>query len=105
MTEDFWTGVNSGKKVGLLSNMPKELSQFLRRELPELSLFDPCLFSAQIGLIKPEAECYEVALKQLELAAEEVLFIDDSETNILAAANLGLQTLKFTHINQLLSLR
>lgn len=40
--------------------------------------FDPLLISEEVGAAKPEARIFEMALEQLELGAENVLYVGDS---------------------------
>ncbi len=58
--------------------------------------FDAFYLSHEIQLRKPNANIYEFVLKENNMNAEESLFIDDTEENILSAAKLGIHT---WHIN------
>lgn len=60
------------------------------------STFDAFYLSHEIQLRKPNANIYEFVLKKNNIKAEESLFIDDTEENILSAAKLGIHT---WHIN------
>lgn len=53
-------------------------------------LFDVALSSHLLGVIKPDAECFEKALRVLGAAAAYVVFFDDSPLNVDAAGELGL---------------
>ncbi|MEO6288407.1 MAG: HAD family phosphatase [Ginsengibacter sp.] len=55
--------------------------------------FDKAYYSFEIGLRKPDAACYELVLESNSLNPGNTLFIDDSEQNIVAANNLGIQTI------------
>lgn len=57
------------------------------------SLFIKAYYSYKMGLRKPSKEIFEAVLKGENLRADETVFIDDSETNILAAISVGLQTI------------
>lgn len=54
--------------------------------------FDEFYLSHEIYLRKPNLDIFEFILKEHQLNANEVLFIDDTEENILAASKLGIQT-------------
>jgi putative hydrolase of the HAD superfamily len=56
-------------------------------------LFDHVFLSQEMHLAKPNDEIYLEVLKQIGARAEECLFIDDSQTNLDAAAALGFHTL------------
>lgn len=47
--------------------------------------------SSEMRLLKPSREIYEATVKGIGLPAEEILFIDDNEANVMAAREAGLQ--------------
>lgn len=53
--------------------------------------------SSEEHVLKPDEKIYRILLDRLKLKAEECLFIDDSEENILAADKLGFKTVHFTN--------
>lgn len=55
--------------------------------------FDKVYFSHEIDCRKPDAEAYQIVLRENNLKAEETLFIDDSIANIEGAMAVGLQTI------------
>ena len=56
------------------------------------SLFDKCYFSYEMKMVKPDAEIFEALLANAGVTAEECLFLDDGEKNILQAEKMGIQT-------------
>lgn len=85
----------AGVPVSLLSNAPRELARVLERHAA-LKLFTHRLFSADLGLVKPDPAVFTVALGVLRAEARDVVFVDDRIDNIAAAAALGLRTHHFT---------
>lgn len=81
----------AGIRVGLLSN---SWGNTYPRERID-ALLDPVVISGEVGLRKPQAAIYELALQRLGLPADRVLFIDDAEPNILGARRVGMQA--FVH--------
>ena len=77
----------AGVRVGLLSN---SWGNTYPRERID-ALFDPVVISGEVGMRKPLAPIYELALERLGTPAGRVLFIDDAEPNILGARRVGLQ--------------
>lgn len=77
-------------KVGLLTNtMPGFLSAMRRAEkLPNLP-YDVVMDSSEVAAIKPEPRMYEIAAERAGYPPEEILFIDDSRANLVAAEKLG----------------
>ena len=67
-----------GTRMALLSNAPHELADAIEA-LPELAFFDDLVFSARIGVAKPEPRAFHAALEVMGLAADEVVFVDDRE--------------------------
>jgi glucose-1-phosphatase len=59
-------------------------------------LFDLIVVSAEEGIMKPESEIYKRTLSRLDRRPDEVVFIDDSPSNVSAAQSLGMHTVHFT---------
>jgi putative hydrolase of the HAD superfamily len=89
-----------GIPVALLSNIDDRLARIIR-EFNLYAPFDPCLLSCEIGLEKPDPKIYEFLLKEMELSATSIIFIDDRAENIEAAQKLGFDAILFTSQNQL----
>jgi len=98
-----WLGQlrRAGIKTALLSNMHHDMIAYLRENFDWLDLFDFKTFSAEVGLIKPEAAIYEHTLSGLGVMPQETLFVDDREVNVRAARRLGIQALRFHSAPQL----
>ena len=90
----IWTAQHY--KVGLMTNiMPGFLSAMRRKgRLPAIN-YDAIIDSSEVGAIKPEAKVYEVASSRAGCPADEILLIDDSRANLMAASRLGWHTLWF----------
>lgn len=73
-------------KIGLLSNiMPGQIESLIEiGKLPDIK-YDAIIDSSQVGAIKPEADIYKIAQAETDVKPEEILFIDDSRTNLMAA--------------------
>lgn len=85
-------------KVGLLTNiMPGFLAAMQDRGiLPRLD-FDVIVDSSEVGVIKPDQRIYEIAQERAQQAPNEILLIDDSRTNVMAAERLGWHVLWFDY--------
>lgn len=79
-----------GVRLALLSNAPHELADAVDAH-PGFAAFAPRLFSARLGLTKPDPEIFAVAVARLGVPAGEVLFLDDRTDNVAAARAAGLQ--------------
>ena len=90
-----------GLKIAVLSNMPIEISRYMRQYAPWFRDFDYVCFSAEVQLAKPEAAIYHACLEVVHSRPEECLFIDDRAENVEAARALGMYALKFVSVHEL----
>ncbi len=83
-------------RVGLLTNIMSGLLSSMRRDghIPNLT-YDTIIDSSEVAAIKPEARIYEIAQAQADTPPEEILLIDDSRVNLMAAEKLGWHVLWF----------
>ncbi len=58
--------------------------------------FDGCVFSFREGVVKPDPEIYKILLSRYDIKAEECVFIDDTEENVISAEKLGFKGIVFT---------
>lgn len=84
----------SGYATALLTNHDLQLEAQLC-ELGLDNLFDHVLISAKTGVMKPDPTAYRMALRALNVAPEQVVFVDDSLSNIRAAQPLGIHTILY----------
>jgi len=78
-------------KVAMLSNVGRGVIDglFSAQELD--TLFDTVILSSEVGMVKPNADIYQLAAHRLGLPPEECLMIDDSPTNVAGAKEAGMQ--------------
>lgn len=85
-----------GYPLGIVTNASGEVAELIRSH-HGYDGFDFTVISSQVGMKKPDAGIFELALAKLPgLAPSEVLYLDDREHNTDAAAELGMQTLYVT---------
>jgi len=89
---------NKGYKLALLSNTEMPMVDCFRKR--NYDFFDLTVFSCVEGIIKPDKKIYEITLDRLKIKPHETVFIDDKEENILAAKNLGINTILFESTEQ-----
>jgi putative hydrolase of the HAD superfamily len=77
--------------VALLTNATTRLEADLVA-LGLVGVFDAVVSSARIGVAKPAAGAFLHATERLALPPEQLLFVDDTETNVVAAGSLGFRT-------------
>jgi putative hydrolase of the HAD superfamily len=79
-----------GVRTAILSNLPHSIGEALRATPGFLDPFDHVTFSYELGIVKPDAAIYHDALRGLDVAPEEALFLDDKLENIEGARAVGL---------------
>jgi putative hydrolase of the HAD superfamily len=94
--------VEQGKKVAVLSNMPRELGEALKSRTKGFEPFGHLTLSYEVHSVKPEREIYEHCLEGIGLEAEEALFLDDRIENVRGAQQLGIHALQFTSPDEML---
>ena len=87
-------------KLGLLSNAMDSTRFWLTEKYNLLRFFDVSIFSGEVKMAKPGFEIYQLILDQLEVKAQESIFIDDFIENIEAANHLGITTIHYQTTRQ-----
>lgn len=83
-------------RVGLLTNiMPGFVPVMLERGLLPDVAYDAIVDSSEVRAIKPEPEIYEIAAERAHCSPAEILFIDDSRANLMAAGKQDWHVLWF----------
>lgn len=90
----MWKSIQSlheaGHRLILFSNINNPHKEFLLKHYPVFDFFTGGIFSYQTGHIKPEAEIYQIAIKQYGLDPASTGYIDDLPANIEGGKNAGL---------------
>jgi putative hydrolase of the HAD superfamily len=89
-----------GTRVALLSNAGFDFSDPFRHS-PMAAYFEAMFVSAELGLIKPDPEIYRVTARELGIALEQMVFIDNKKINVDAATALGVTGHVFTTVAEL----
>jgi len=85
-----------GVRLLFLSNMPAPFARTLEQRHAFIQWFDGGLFSADVRLLKPQAEIYQLLAQRYRLQPGSTLFVDDHRPNVQAAAALGWHALHLT---------
>jgi putative hydrolase of the HAD superfamily len=81
--------------LGCLNNEAREPNEHRFSKFNLRQYFDVGLSSCYVGLRKPKAPIYRRALDILGSPAQRILFIDDRQENVAAAAAAGMKTIRF----------
>lgn len=85
--------IHKTHRIGLLTNMYVGMYQkILKRGLLPNEKWDVIVDSSLIHMKKPDTEIYEYAQQKAGVPANEILFIDNMERNLVSAQALGWQT-------------
>ena len=91
---DFIRSLRPRYKTGVISNAWGDLREYIVKHQFD-DAFDTLTISAEIGMMKPQPEVYQWALKQAQVEANEAAFVDDMPKNIEAANALGMHGIIF----------
>lgn len=83
-------------KVYLATNQVKDRDTDLNHHLGLDKLFDGMYVSAHVGIKKPDATFFSHILSDLKLNPDEIIFIDDTEENIITAKKTGMHAELFS---------
>ncbi|HJL60578.1 MAG TPA: HAD-IA family hydrolase [Pseudomonadales bacterium] len=77
-------------KVALATNQQSFRANHMKKTLGYDEVFNMTFYSCDLGLAKPAPEYFSLVVDQLEVRANEVLFFDDQESNVMGARSAGL---------------
>ena len=86
----------AGYKLYCITNFTPAGYEQCYDQISFIERFDGCVFSFREGIVKPDPEIYKILLNRYDLKAEECVFIDDTEENVLSAQKLGFAGIVFT---------
>ncbi len=83
-------------RIGLLTNTMPGFVGAMREQglIPDIS-YDVIIDSSEVDAIKPEARMYDTAAERAGCPPEEIMLIDDSRVNLMAAERLGWHVMWF----------
>lgn len=91
---DFIRSLRPRYKTGLISNAWNGLRPYIVSQKFD-DAFDVMVISAEVAVLKPEAQIFQLALDQAGVAAAEAVFVDDMPENVESAQALGMQGIVF----------
>jgi epoxide hydrolase-like predicted phosphatase len=81
-------------QTGVISNAWGDMREYIVKHQFD-DAFDTLIISAEIGMMKPQREVYQLALKQAQVQANEAAFVDDTPKNVEASNALGMHGIIF----------
>ena len=95
ITELLSEAMSKGISVWCLSNDVGRWSDKIRNNLGIEEFLRGSVISGDIGIRKPDRGIYEALIQSSGFKIEEILFVDDREKNVVAARELGIETIMF----------
>ena len=90
-----------GYKIGLITNCSTEVTLFWKN-IEFSHFFDIAIFSASVGMKKPDPQIYNLACEQLGVEPKECIYIGDGDSNELSeASQLGMYAVMIRDPNEL----
>ena len=80
-----------GMRVLYLSNYSRHTMDSNPEALDFLPYMDGGIFSCDVRINKPDPRIYELLIKKYDLNPETCIYIDDKQTNVDVATNLGMK--------------
>ncbi|MEK7116762.1 MAG: HAD family phosphatase [Patescibacteria group bacterium] len=87
-------------KTLLLSNLTAEMTEDIKKKYGVKKYFHHAIFSNEVGLMKPDPKIFELAVEKINIPIKNIVFIDDSQTNIKVAEHLGFHIILFKNPTQ-----
>ena len=93
---------DGGLRLGVIANTGTAMRTEMIATFPAgfgFDLFEDGLvvLSSEVGVQKPDARIFAVALSRAQLAPERTLFAGEDPVEILAAQRIGMRALRLTH--------
>lgn len=100
-TEKLLLKLKNNYILGTLTNITKTNDQ-VRLKYNVYKHFKIKLISNKVGLAKPDQKIYSLLIKKLNLAPDQIVFVDDREEYLPPARKLGIKTILFKNNTQLI---
>lgn len=84
----------------VLSNTNAIHMDYVFAHYPFIRDFEGAILSHEVGLLKPDARIYRLALEKFELTPQRTVFIDDILANVDGARAVGLHAVHYQSVEQ-----
>jgi FMN phosphatase YigB (HAD superfamily) len=100
LPEDLVAAVSRRVRPWIISNTNELHFDHMMQNYSFPKHFEGFILSHEAGALKPDPRIFEYALEKMGTRAEEVGFVDDQESNVRAARDLGIDAIQFINIEQ-----
>lgn len=87
---------NKDLKIYGMTNTPKPEQRHVHSTCELWPIFDHLFISSDVGMRKPDFCFYKHVLDRIGLPSDSVIFVDDSQENMVSALALGMKGITFT---------
>ena len=84
----------------LLSDTNEIHFGYVKQTVEAVRLFQQCIVSYEVGVMKPQPGIYQEALRRAGLPADACVFIDDRSGNVEGARRVGMHAVQFVSPEQ-----
>jgi HAD superfamily hydrolase (TIGR01509 family) len=96
ITEVVKTLRRDGVRCHLATNQEPHRARYMSDTLGYAELFDREFYSCRMGVMKPAVTYFRAIVRELDVSARNVLFLDDHQANVDSAREAGLHAATFT---------
>lgn len=86
--------LSSSYRLAMLSNTNPVHVEMLRKNSDLFGFFHDLFFSYELGMAKPDSEIFHEVCRKLGCQPGQVIFFDDSQFNVDAAAKCGIKSFR-----------
>jgi epoxide hydrolase-like predicted phosphatase len=97
---EYFAGLRPAYRTGIISNSFVGAREREQERYGFGQLTDLIIYSHEAGISKPDPRIYHLACDRLGIRPEEMIFLDDVESNVAAARDLGAHGILFTSTAQ-----
>jgi epoxide hydrolase-like predicted phosphatase len=87
-------------KTGIISNALDDTRSMIEGRWGMSDAFDSIIISAEVGVMKPEARIFHIALQSMGVQPGEAVFVDDFAHNVEGARAVGMHAIQFSNPEQ-----
>jgi putative hydrolase of the HAD superfamily len=91
----------AGFKTAILSNMPTDMADHVRKTFAWIADFDHQVFSGEVRSVKPEPAIYRHVIDAMGVPPSDTLFIDDRDENLEQARAIGIRVIRYQYVERL----
>jgi putative hydrolase of the HAD superfamily len=93
----FFTGLRPAYRTALLSNSGVGARREEQRRYHFNQMTDLIIYSHEEGVAKPDQRIYALTCERLGVQPQEIVFLDDVVSNVMAASAYGIHAVLFEH--------